>query len=103
MTRSPAARRRSRGAIDALPSGALRVRVYAGKDPLTGKRHDLVEVIPPGPKAAALAEATRIRLLNQVDERRNPRTNGTVDQLLDRYLARRRAHHTPDVREIPGE
>ncbi|SDP67115.1 hypothetical protein SAMN04487905_1071, partial [Actinopolyspora xinjiangensis] len=28
----------------------------------------------------------RTRLLNQVDERRNPRTNATVEQLLDRYL-----------------
>ena len=26
------------------------------------------------------------RLLNQVDERRNPRTRATINQLLDRYL-----------------
>ena len=26
------------------------------------------------------------RLLNQIDERRNPRTRATVNQLLDRYL-----------------
>jgi integrase len=26
------------------------------------------------------------RLANQVDERRNPRTNATVDQLLDRHF-----------------
>jgi len=32
-------RRKQRGAIDALPSGALRVRVYAGKDPISGRRH----------------------------------------------------------------
>ncbi|MBW0111605.1 tyrosine-type recombinase/integrase [Pseudonocardia sp. KRD-182] len=86
MARSGAKRSRLRGAVDALPSGALRVRVYAGEDPLTGKRHSLIEVIPPGPQAAAQAEAARVRLLNQVDERRNPRTNATVDQLLDRYL-----------------
>jgi integrase len=86
MARSTAKRSRARGAVDALPSGALRVRVYAGEDPLTGKRHDLIEVIPPGPQAAAQAEAARVRLLTEVDERRNPRTKATVDQLLDLYL-----------------
>ncbi len=49
MTRSTSKRSRTRGAVDSLPSGALRVRVYAGEDPLTGKRHDLIEIIPPGP------------------------------------------------------
>ena len=63
------------------------MRVYAGSDPLTGKRHDLTEVVPPGPRAAAEAEKVRTRLLNQVDEQRNPRTKATVNQLLDRYLA----------------
>ena len=86
MTPRKQAQRRQRGAIDVLPSGALRVRVYAGKDPVTGRRHDLVEVVPAGPKAAAHAEALRTRLLNQVDERRHPRTNATVDQLLDRHF-----------------
>jgi integrase len=86
MARSQPRRRRTRGTVDELPSGALRVRVYAGADPLTGTRHDLVEVIPPGLKAAALAEAARVRMLGQVDERRNPRTSATLDQLLDRYL-----------------
>jgi integrase len=79
-------RPRTRGTIDQLPSGAYRVRVYAGTDPVTGKRHDLVEVVPAGPKAAAEAEKVRTRLLSQLDERRNPRTKATVNQLLDRYL-----------------
>src|SRR3954462_5164408 len=78
--------RRSRGAVDRLPSGAYRVRVYAGTDPVTGKRHNLVEVVPPGPRAEAEAEKVRTRLLNQLDERRNPRTRATVTQLMDRYL-----------------
>ena len=86
MTQARPGRKRRRGIIDRLPSGALRVRVYAGVDPLTGRRLDLVEIIPPGPKAATLAETARTRMLSQVDERRNPRTNATVDQLLDRYL-----------------
>jgi hypothetical protein len=62
------------------------VHVYAGSDLLTGRRHDLTEVVPPGPRAVAKAEKVRSRLLNQVDERRNPRTKATVDRLLDRYL-----------------
>jgi integrase len=86
MTRARPGRRRQRGTIDELPSGALRVRVYAGADPVTGRRHDLVEVIPAGPKAATLAEEARTRLLNQVDEKRQPRTNATVNQLLDRHF-----------------
>ncbi len=72
--------------MDELPSGALRVRVYAGKDPVSGKRHDLVEVIPAGPRAEKEAEAALTRLLNQVDEKRHPRTSATVNQLLDRHL-----------------
>src|SRR5689334_892473 len=79
-------RRRQRGSIDVLPSGALRVRVFAGRDPVSGQRHDLVEVVPPGPTAAREAEQVRTRLLNQVDEKRNPRTRATVDQLLDKWL-----------------
>lgn len=86
MTRARPGRQRSRGTIDELPSGALRVRVYAGKDPATGRRRDLVETIPPGPRADRLAEEARTRLLNQVDEQRHPRTASTVNQLLDQHL-----------------
>jgi integrase len=78
--------RRARGGVDTLPSGALRVRVYAGIDPLTHRRHYLTEIVPPGPKAEARAEQIRTRFLGQVDEQRNPRTRATVNQLMDRYL-----------------
>jgi integrase len=74
--------RRTRGSIDQLPSGQYRVRVYAGTDPLTGKRHDLVEVA----ETAKDAEKVRTKLLSQLDERRNPRTKATVAQLMKRYL-----------------
>jgi integrase len=77
---------RQRGSIEELPSGALRVAVYAGRDPLTGRRHYLREVIPAGPNARSEAQKALRRLANQVDERRNPRTSATVDQLLERYL-----------------
>src|SRR4051794_9778600 len=68
------------------PSGAHRVRVYAGYDPVTGKRHYLDEVVPAGPRSAAEAEKVRTRFLSQVDEKRNPKTRATVNQPLDRYL-----------------
>jgi hypothetical protein len=42
--------------------------------------------VSPGPKASRQAEAVRTRLLNEVNERRSPRTNATVNQLLDKYL-----------------
>src|SRR5215217_6320672 len=80
MTRTPA--RRCRGGIDQLPSGAFRVRVYAGLDPLTGRRHYLTATAA----TAKEAEKERTRLLSQVDEKRSPRTKATVNQLLDRYL-----------------
>jgi integrase len=48
-------RKRQRGEIETLPSGSLRVRVYAGVDPISGKRHHLTEVIPAGKDAAKLA------------------------------------------------
>ena len=67
--------RRSRGRIEALPSGALRVVVYAGIDPISKKRHYLKETIPAGPRAAAAAEKVRTRLLKQIDDRRAPRTS----------------------------
>ncbi|MEK6438926.1 tyrosine-type recombinase/integrase [Pseudonocardia sp. T1-2H] len=86
MAGSPQRRKRQRGSIEELPSGALRVSVYAGIDPVTGRRHYLKETVPPGPAASAEAEKVMRRLANQVDEQRHPRTSATVDQLLDRYL-----------------
>jgi integrase len=82
MPRSSGKQQRTRGTIDKLPSGQFRVRVYAGQDPLTGKRHDLVELAP----TAAAAEKVRTKLLSQLDERRNARTKATVNKLMDRHL-----------------
>lgn len=78
--------RRSRGEIETLPSGSLRVRVYSGVDPITGKRVYLTEVIPAGKTAENEAKKARTRLQSEVDERRNPRTKATVQQLMERYL-----------------
>jgi integrase len=80
-------RKRPRGSIDRLPSGRLRVRVYAGFDPVTEQQRYLTEVIEQGPKAEAMAEKARTKLLSQVDERRHPRTGATLTQLLERHLS----------------
>lgn len=72
--------------IDKLPSGALRVRVYGGVDPVSKRPHYLVETIPPGPDAEQLARKSRTKLANQVDEKRGPRTKATVNELLDKYF-----------------
>jgi integrase len=80
-------RNRARGRIEELPSGSLRVSVYAGRDPLTKRRTYLKETIRAGPKSQTEAERALTRLLNQVDEKRHPRTSATVVQLLDKYLA----------------
>ena len=61
-------------------------KVYAGIDPLSGKRHYLTETVPAGPRALAEAKKVRTRLIGQVDEQRSPCTRATVDQLMDRYL-----------------
>jgi LacI family xylobiose transport system transcriptional regulator len=76
----PAAGRRANGEIEKLPSGSLRVRVYAGIDPVTRKRRYLVETVPAGPTAARDAEAIRDRLLREVDRdrARPPRPDSTT-------------------------
>lgn len=81
-----ARRKRQRGEIESLPSGSMRVRVYAGIDPISGKRHYLSEVIPAGKDAAKLAEKALTRMQGEVDDRRSPRTTATVAQLMERYL-----------------
>lgn len=64
----------------------MSVRVYTGVDPVSKRQHYLTEVIDSGPKTEERAEKARTRLLNEVDERRNPRTNATLNQLLDRHM-----------------
>lgn len=86
MTASRSRKSAERGSVDRLPSGALRVRVYSGRDPISGRDHYLLEIIPPGPNQEREARAARTRLANQVDERRGSRTNATVGQLIEKHL-----------------
>jgi integrase len=82
-------RRRERGNITWLPSGSARVSVYAGIDQLTGKEIRLRQTVPArATRRETEREAGKVqtRLLNQVDERRSPRTEATVNELLDRWL-----------------
>lgn len=60
--------------------------MYSGIDPLTGRRLYLRETVPAGPDAADEAERVVRGFLTQIDEKRNPRTSASLDQLLDRYL-----------------
>jgi integrase len=72
----------TRGHIEELPSGAFRVHVYAGKDPVTGKPRRLRETCPDEAAAAAALG----RLLGQADGARMPNRAATVGQALDKYL-----------------
>lgn len=86
MTRPKVRRQRPRGSVRELPSGSLQVRVYAGVDPVTKTRHEISTVVPAGPTAQRDAEKELTRLLNQLDESRQPKTNATINQLLDRHF-----------------
>lgn len=79
-------RKRARGRVETLPSGSLRVKVYAGVDPVSKKAHYLTEVVPAGPNAAKQAEQVRTRLLNQVDQKRSPKTGADLNKLLDQHF-----------------
>ncbi|MFL6125423.1 hypothetical protein [Actinophytocola sp.] len=79
-------RRGARGSISRLPSGSLRVRVYAGIHPVTGRQRNLSHTVPDGPTAFADAEAVSRRLVDQVRDCRYPRPEVTVTELLDRHV-----------------
>jgi integrase len=78
-------RRRARGSISRSPSGSLRVRVYAGPEPITGRERYLSETVGTGPAARARAEEACRRLLGRVRRRRCLRTDATVNELLHRF------------------
>jgi integrase len=65
--------KRTRGEIELFPSGWLRVRVYAGIDPVSKKKLYLTDTVPAGPRQEKLAEQAHTKFLNEVDEKRNPK------------------------------
>lgn len=75
-----------RGRIEQLRSGALRVVVYAGVDPVSKRRNYLRETIPAGPKAESEAKAALVRLVNEVNQKSNPRTSASVAELFMKYF-----------------
>lgn len=78
---------RSRGHIEKLSSGSLRVRVYAGVDLLRNTPLYLKETLALGPGVEERAEAVRRRLLAQVAAGEHLRTDATRAELMDNYLA----------------
>ncbi|MBE1467587.1 GntR family transcriptional regulator [Kibdelosporangium phytohabitans] len=92
--------KRERGSIDRLPSGSLRVRVYTGTDPITHREHYITETIKSGPKAWDLAEQKRTEILRQLDLKQHARTNATVSQLMDEYLAQHDVERTTKHRYL---
>jgi hypothetical protein len=119
MTSAESTRRRRCGSIVWLPSGSARVKVYAGIDPVTGEDVWLRETVRKGRRTKREterdADKALTKLLNQLDERRNPRTGATVNQLVDRwldivelerttragYLGKIEKHIRPTIRELP--
>ena len=69
------------GYIQPLPSGSFRVSVYAGTDPLTGRQIRLRRTC----KTERAAQIALGQLLEQAAAGRQPETNATVAELLDRY------------------
>ena len=69
------------GYIQQLPSGAFRVSVYAGTDPLTGRQIRLRQTC----KTERAAQIELGRLLEQAAAGGQPETDATVAQLMDRY------------------
>jgi integrase len=69
------------GYIQQLPSGSFRVSVYAGTDPLTGRQLRLRKTC----KTERAAQIELGKLLEQAAAGRQPETDTTVAQLMDKY------------------
>lgn len=78
----PPRRRRPRGHLEQLPSGSFRAKVYAGTDPITGKKRYLVETC----KTEAEAQQAQTKMQRQVDENKQPKSKITVGQAIEQWL-----------------
>ena len=100
VAKKTSSHKRQPGGIHALPSGSLRVRVYSGIDPVKKTKMYLEETVPAGPDAWEKAEAVRAGFVAEVYQRRNPRTDATVEQLIERPLEGRDLW-SEDAEELP--
>lgn len=82
VPRPAPSKRRERGFIEER-GGSFRVKVFAGLDPLTGKRLYLTGTS----RSRREAEKIRTRLLADVDAKRNASTHGTLNTALDKWLS----------------
>jgi integrase len=74
--------RRASGHLEQLPSGGFRVDVYAGTDPLTGRRLRYRRTV----KTEQQARIVLGQLLERAAEGRQPETSVTVAELLRQYM-----------------
>src|SRR5215471_16654033 len=93
--RAVMARARS-GYVQQLPSGAFRVSVYAGTDPLTGRQVRLRRTC----RTERAAEIELGKLLEQAADGRRPDSRVTVADALARYMTV--AELEPSTRETYG-
>jgi integrase len=70
------------GHIERLPSGSYRVIVYAGTDPLTGRRLRFRQTV----KTEEQAHILLGKMVEQVAEGKQPETGVTVAELLRQYM-----------------
>lgn len=86
-TKSSTEERRRRGSVRAR-GNSLQVRVFAGKDPVTGKDVYLTESVKGTDKAAhKAADKVMTRLLAKVDEQRSTNTTVTFSYAIDKWLS----------------
>ena len=71
------------GHVEQLPSGSWRAKVYAGRDPLSGREIRLRTTR----KTEQGARAALAKLLKQASIGRPPQTDATLGVLLDQYMA----------------
>jgi integrase len=70
------------GHVEQLPSGSWRAKVYAGRDPLSGREIRLRTTC----KTEQGARAALRKLLEQASIGRPPQTAATLGFLLDQYM-----------------
>ncbi|HET9898947.1 MAG TPA: hypothetical protein VFQ44_28830 [Streptosporangiaceae bacterium] len=70
------------GHVERLPSGSLRVSVFAGKDPLTGKQLWHRKTV----RTEREAQIALGKLLEEAEAGRRPATRVTVAEAIARYM-----------------